>query len=40
MVPGADPLELQEEIQVAMETCPVDCIHWVSMLCVQIGVAV
>lgn len=23
-------LALEEDVQVAIETCPVDCIHWVS----------
>jgi hypothetical protein len=26
---GADVLSLEEDVQVAIETCPVDCIHWV-----------
>eukprot|EP00775_Hariotina_reticulata_P001837 gene1837-2169_t len=30
VVEGADVATLEEEIQVAIETCPVDCIHWVS----------
>eukprot|EP00882_Tetradesmus_deserticola_P002356 GHRQ01002514.1.p1 GENE.GHRQ01002514.1~~GHRQ01002514.1.p1 ORF type:complete len:364 (+),score=150.51 GHRQ01002514.1:179-1270(+) len=30
VIPGADVLALEEEVQVAIETCPVDCIHWVS----------
>jgi ferredoxin len=30
VLPGVDPLAIEEEVQVAMETCPVDCIHWVS----------
>lgn len=30
VVPGADMSQLEEEVQVAIETCPVDCIYWVS----------
>uniref|UniRef100_A0A383W798 J domain-containing protein n=1 Tax=Tetradesmus obliquus TaxID=3088 RepID=A0A383W798_TETOB len=30
VIPGADVLALEEDVQVAIETCPVDCIHWVS----------
>jgi ferredoxin len=29
VVPGVDALALQDEVEVAMLTCPVDCIHWV-----------
>lgn len=32
---GADVLALEEDIQVAIETCPVDCIHWVSQTYTQ-----
>lgn len=31
VLPGVDALELQEEVEVAMLTCPVDCIHWVGV---------
>ncbi|KAF6253685.1 hypothetical protein COO60DRAFT_397361 [Scenedesmus sp. NREL 46B-D3] len=30
VIAGADVLSLEEDVQVAIETCPVDCIHWVS----------
>lgn len=30
VVPGVDALGLQDEVEVAMLTCPVDCIHWVT----------
>lgn len=31
VMPGVDALELQDEVEVAMLTCPVDCIHWVGV---------
>eukprot|EP00879_Flechtneria_rotunda_P006831 GHRR01007176.1.p1 GENE.GHRR01007176.1~~GHRR01007176.1.p1 ORF type:complete len:277 (+),score=102.75 GHRR01007176.1:433-1263(+) len=30
VVPGANMVELQDEVEVAILTCPVDCIHWVT----------